>query len=36
MKYQADTTQTKWQVDEMANGQNGKLMKWQMDRMASW
>jgi hypothetical protein len=35
MKYQADMTQTKWQVDEMANGQNDKLVKWQVDEIAS-
>jgi hypothetical protein len=35
MKYQADTTQTKWHVDEMANGQNGNFVKCQVDEIAS-
>jgi hypothetical protein len=26
----------KWQVDEMASRQNGKLTKWQVDVVTSW
>jgi hypothetical protein len=33
MKYSRPMKQ---QVDEMARGQNFKLMKWQIDEISSW